>query len=169
MTTSIPLTHCDSGYISKSQFPYQPSGTSNNLHSMSFFSVLVHLAEMKVIKWLSTAFCTPRPGIGLHGTYEKGIHISLTLTISSGVALLFLKNKQTGLFRNNWCPINYTQLNDFKSWKMMLWKCCTQYASKFGKLSSSHRTGISFQSQRKAMPKNAQNITQLHSSHTLVE
>ena len=33
----------------------------------------------------------------------------------------------------------------------MLWKCCTQYASKFGKLSSSHRTGkgqFSFQSQR---------------------
>ena len=28
-----------------------------------------------------------------------------------------------------------------KSWKMMLWKCCTQYASKFGKLSSGHRTG----------------------------
>ena len=25
--------------------------------------------------------------------------------------------------------------------KMMLWKCCTQYASKFGKLSSGHRTG----------------------------
>ena len=30
----------------------------------------------------------------LHGTYEKRIHISLTFTISSGVALLFLKNKQ---------------------------------------------------------------------------
>ena len=28
-------------------------------------------------------------------------------------------------------------LSYFKSWKMMLWKCCTQYASKFGKL----RTG----------------------------
>ena len=28
------------------------------------------------------------------------------------------------------------QLSYFKSWKMMLWKCCTQYASKFGKLSS---------------------------------
>ena len=41
----------------------------------------------------------------------------------------------------------------------MLLKCCTQYASKFGKLSSSHRTGkgqFSFQSQKKAMPKNAQ-------------
>ena len=53
---------------------------------------------------------------------------------------------------------------------MMLWKCCTQYASKFGKLSNVHRTGkgqFSFQSQRKAMPKNAQTITQWHSSHTL--
>ena len=33
------------------------------------------------------------------------------------------------------------QLSCFKSWKMMLWKCCNQYASKFGKLSSGHRTG----------------------------
>ena len=51
----------------------------------------------------------------------------------------------------------------------MLWKCCTRYASKFGKLSSGHRTGkgqFSFQSQRKAMPKNAQTTAQLHSSHT---
>ena len=64
------------------------------------------------------------------------------------------------------------QLSHFKSWKMMLWKCCTQYASKFGKLSSDHRTGkgqFSFQSQRKAMPKNAQTTTQLHSYHTLVK
>ena len=26
------------------------------------------------------------------------------------------------------------QWSYFKSWKMMLWKCCTHYASKFGKL-----------------------------------
>ena len=41
---------------------------------------------------------------------------------------------------------------------------------KFGKLSSGYRTGkgqFSFQSQRKAMPKNAQTTAQLHSSHTL--
>ena len=64
------------------------------------------------------------------------------------------------------------QLSYFKSWKMMLWKCCTQYASKFGKLSSGHRTGngqFSFQSQRKAMPKNDQTTAQLHSSHMLVK
>ena len=38
----------------------------------------------------------------------------------------------------------------------MLWKCCSQYVSKFGKLSRGHRNGkcqFSFQSQRKAMPK----------------
>jgi len=49
-------------------------------------------------------------------------------------------------------------------------KCCTQYASKFGKLSSGHRTGkdqFSFQSQRKAMPKNVQTTAQFHSSHML--
>ena len=42
--------------------------------------------------------------------------------------------------------------------------CCTQYASKFGKLSSGHRTGkgqFSFQSQRKSMPKNAQTTAQI--------
>ena len=44
--------------------------------------------------------------------------------------------------------------------------------SKFGKLSSGHRTGkgqFSFQSQRKAMPNNVQTITQLHSSHTVAK
>ena len=49
----------------------------------------------------------------------------------------------------------------------MLWKCCTQYASKFGKLSSGQTTGkcqFSFQSQRKAIPKSAQTTAQLHSS-----
>ena len=51
-------------------------------------------------------------------------------------------------------------------------KLLHSYASKFGKLSSGHRTGkgqFSFQSQRKTMPKNAQTTTQLHSSHMLVK
>ena len=55
---------------------------------------------------------------------------------------------------------------------MILWKCCTQYASKFGKLSSGHRTGkgqFSFQTPRKAVPNNAQTIAQLNSSHTLAK
>ena len=51
-------------------------------------------------------------------------------------------------------------------------KCCTQYASKFGKLSSGHRTRkvlLSFQSRGKAMPKNSQTTAQLHSSDTLAK
>ena len=53
---------------------------------------------------------------------------------------------------------------------MMPLKCCTQYVSKFGKLSSGHRTGkvqFSFQSQRRAMPTNVQTTVQMHSFHTL--
>ena len=44
--------------------------------------------------------------------------------------------------------------------------------SKSGKLSSGYRTGkgqFSFQSQRKAMPKNVQTTTQLYLSHTLAK
>ena len=51
----------------------------------------------------------------------------------------------------------------------MLWKCCTQHANTFVKISSCHRTGngvFSFQPLRKAMPKNVQTTAQLHSSHT---
>ena len=51
----------------------------------------------------------------------------------------------------------------------MLLKWCTQYASKFGKLSSGHRTGkgqLSFWSQRKAMSMSVQTTTQLHTFHT---
>ena len=54
------------------------------------------------------------------------------------------------------------------SWEMMLLKCCTQYASKFGKLSNGHRTRrgqFSFQSQRKAMTKNVQTNIKLCSFH----
>ena len=55
---------------------------------------------------------------------------------------------------------------------MMLWKCWTQYVSKFGKLSNSHRTRrgqFSYGSLRKAIPKNGQTTSQLHSSHMLVK
>ena len=60
----------------------------------------------------------------------------------------------------------------FQILKMVLLKCCTQYASKFGKLSNGHRTRkgqFSFQSQRKAMPKNVQTTVQLHSSRMLAK
>ena len=51
-------------------------------------------------------------------------------------------------------------------------RSCTQYASKCGKLSSGHRTGkgqFSFQSQRKAMPKNVHITARLHLSHMIAK
>ena len=60
----------------------------------------------------------------------------------------------------------------FQILKMMLCKCCTQYTRKFGKVSSGHRTEegqLSFQSQRRAMPKNVQTTIQLHSFHMLAK
>ena len=68
---------------------------------------------------------------------------------------------------------NLIYLGYFKSLQhykdLQHYKCCTQYASKLGKLPSGHRTEkgqFSFQSQRKAMPKSIQTTTQSHSSHT---
>ena len=43
----------------------------------------------------------------------------------------------------------------------MLLKCCTQYTSKVGKLSSVHKGLFSFPSQRTTMPKNVQTTQRL--------
>ena len=53
--------------------------------------------------------------------------------------------------------------------KMMLLNCCTQYASKFGKLRSGNRAGkVSFHSNPKEeQHQNVQTTTQLHSFHML--
>ena len=59
----------------------------------------------------------------------------------------------------------------FQILKMMLLKCCIQYASKFGKLISGQRSGkgqFSSQAQRSAVLKNVQTTAQLHSFPMLV-
>ena len=64
------------------------------------------------------------------------------------------------------------QLSYFISLKMMLLMCCIEYVSKFGKLSSDHKTGkgqFSFQSQRKSMAKNVQANIKLHLFHMLAK
>ena len=64
-------------------------------------------------------------------------------------------------------PIELLQILNSDAVKV-LHSICQQ----IGKLSSGHRIGkgqFSFQSQRKAMPKNTQTTAQLHSSHRLVK
>ena len=72
--------------------------------------------------------------------------------------------------QTNLVEVTEFQLRYFKLERMMLLKCCVQYVSRFGKLSSGNRTGkgrFSFQSQRRAMPKNVQSTIWLHSFHML--
>ena len=64
-------------------------------------------------------------------------------------------------------PVELFQIREDDAVKV-LYSICQQ----IGKLNSGHRTGkgqFSFQSQRKAMPKNGQTTKQLHSSHMLVK
>ena len=73
---------------------------------------------------------------------------------------------QEALLQTKLVEVMEFQLSYLKSYN----KCCTDYARKFGKLSSGHRTGkghFSFQFQRKTMPKNVQIPVQLHSFHML--
>ena len=59
----------------------------------------------------------------------------------------------------------------FKILKNDAIKCCTKYVRKFGKLCSGHRNRkgqFSFQSQRRAIPKNVQTTVHLCLSPTLV-
>ena len=73
-------------------------------------------------------------------------------------------NKASGGGRN---PVELFQI--LKDYAM---KVLHSVCSKFGKLSSGHRTGkgqFSFQPQRRAVPNNAQATGQLHSFHMLVK
>ena len=111
-------------------------------------------------------------------TFIKSFFSSTSLSAIRAVSsaylslLIFLPENLISACASSNPAFHMTYFAYFKSWKLMMWKCCPQYASKFGKLSSGHRTGkgqFSFQSQRKAKPKNAQTTTQLHSSHMLVK
>ena len=73
-------------------------------------------------------------------------------------------NKSSG---GDGIPVDLFQILEDDAVKVMHSLC-----QQIWKLSSGHKTGkgqFSFQSQRKATPKNAQTTTQLHSSHTLVK
>ena len=64
------------------------------------------------------------------------------------------------------------QLSYFQSFKMVLGKAALNMPANLENPAVAHRTGkgqFSFQSQRNAMPKDAQSTTQLHSSHTLAK
>ena len=137
------------------------------IHTVKGFG-LVNKGEIDVFLELSCFFHDPA-GVG-HLISGSSAFSKTSLNIWNFTVHVLLKPGLKNFehyFTSMWDDL---QLICFKSWKMMLWKCYTQYAIKFGKLNNGHRTGkgqFSFQSQRKTMPKNAQTTAQLNSSHTL--
>ena len=105
--------------------------------------------------------------------YKKGLnypdnHDGVVTHLEPGILECEVKWALGSITTNKASGVDGIPTELFQILKVMLLKCSTQYASKFGKLSSGHRTGkgqFSFQSQRKANPKNVEITTQLHSFH----
>ena len=141
-----------------------PESQSLFFTSVSFCNFHLSVGILYLVRYYYHPFLSSSLGMVLFSSLKV---FKIVDFMSLGINWFFWTNSVKSTF----CII-YDYESYFKSWKMILWKCCTQYASKFGKLGSGHRTGkgqFSFQSQRKAMPKNAQTTAQLHSSHTLLK
>ena len=77
------------------------------------------------------------PGSSIHGIFQARVLERVAIAFSEA-------SIQTKLVE-----VMEFQLSYFKSWKMMLSKCYTQYTSKFGKLSSGWLEKVSFHSNPK--------------------
>ena len=168
--------------ISWPQSPFSVILEPKKIKSVSVFSVSSSICyEVMAPDAISLVFwmLSLKPTFSLSSfTFIKSFFSSTSLSAIRAVSsaylslLIFLPENLISACASSNPAFHMTYLAYFKSWKLMMWKCCPQYASKFGKLSSGHRTGkgqFSFQSQRKAKPNNAQTTTQLHSSHMLVK
>ena len=162
------LTRLDNVRWMKSGFPC--------LQWWWFFLALHH---ENLVEFLNITTCPPHTYVGLPMTMTPNSFLFWclisrnlsTLPLSIPICLWFLL--QINRFWPSFTCFSVLNRETFgvaDALPLQQWKCCNQCASKFGKLSSGHRTGkgqFSFQSQRKAIPKNAQTTTQLHSSHML--
>ena len=104
--------------------------------------------------------------------HDADNHSSVTTHLEPDILECELKWALESISTNNVSGGDGIPVELFRIWKDDAGKYCTQYTSKFVKFSSGHRTGkgqFSFQSQRKAMTKNAQTTAQLHSSHMLAK
>ena len=87
--------------------------------------------------------------------YKKGLssldnHGDVVTHLKSDILDCEVKSAVGSILQTKVVEVMEFQLSYSKPWKMMLLKCCIQYASKFGKLSSGHWTGkVSFNSNPK--------------------
>ena len=132
------------------------------IHTVKGFGI-VNKAEIDVCLELSCFFDDP---VDVGNLISSSSAFSKTILNIRKFTVHILRN--TGLENfEHYLHVRWVQLCGSLS---ILWHCLSLGLE--WKLSSGHRTGkgqFSFQSQRKAMPKNAQTTAQLHSSHMLVK
>ena len=104
--------------------------------------------------------------------YDPDNHDSLITHLEPAILECELKWALGGIIMNKASGIDGIPAKLFQILKEDAVKVLHSICQKIWKTQHGHRTGkgqFSFQSQRKAMPKNAQTTTQLHSSHMLVK
>ena len=104
--------------------------------------------------------------------YKKDLHDGMITHLERGILECEVKWALGSITMNKASVGNGIPVELFQILKDDAVKVLHSICHKFGKLSSGHRTGkdqFSFQSQRKAMPENAQTTTQLYSSHMLAK
>ena len=118
-----------------------------------------------------------RKGVKNTPKYKKDLHDpdnhnGVTTNLESDILECEVKGALGNITTNKASGGNGILVDLFQILKDDAVKVLQSYTHKFGKLSSGHRTGkgqFSFQSQGKAIPKNVQTTTQLHSSHMLAK
>ena len=144
--------------------PWDSPGTNTGVSCHVFLQCMKVKSESEVT-WLCLTLsdlmgCSPS-GSSVHGIFQARV-LEWGATAFSIYLCAPISNKAS---RSDGIPGEL-----FNIQKIMLLNSCTQYVSKFGKLTSGHRTEkgrFSFQSQRRSMPKNVQTTTQLYSFHML--
>ena len=137
-------------------------GTSEHSMIGKFKNQIINKDELP-INMTSYSPCFRKEG-GSHGLEERGLY-RVHQFEKQEMIVICEPEESMDWYEKMW----KLTVDLFRSWDIPVrqLECCSgdlADASKFGKLSSGHRTGkgqFSFQSQRKEMPKNAQTTTQL--------
>ena len=139
-SSKASVLQCSVSFTVQLSHPYMTTGKTIALTRWTFVGKLTSL-PLNILSRLVITFL------------PRSKHL-LILWLQSPFAVILERPPKHASLQTKLVEVIEFQLSYFKSWKMMLWKRCTQYATKFGKLSSGYRTGkgqFSFQSPRKAM------------------
>ena len=140
---------------------------------------MLYSVQFSLVTQLCLTLCDPwtaahQASLSITNSWSLFKLMSLKLVMPSILCHPLVLNEYSGQisFKMDWLDLLAVQGTLKSLLQHHSSKCCTHNASKFGNISSGHRTEkgqFSFQSQRKTMPRNVQITAQLHSSHMLAK